>query len=308
MANTVSTGITLSTSGAIAALTNGQKIMIAEAKKAMEPAAPDPELVSSATMPPGHKQHDILTYARLADAVQLTEGTDLSEVQQLAANYLSINPSEHGVIVTLSKRAMSRQADASLEAMAGGMQGIAMRARQAKDIIALYDGASKSVGGAGTTLDITHFRGTAAFLMTDNDTEFGPAPMPLVAALHAEGISDLILDLTTGAGSFAENRNTGLEDGLSADLVKRWWRGSDRAYGIQVFHSGYIARDSGDDYKGVIMSQEALMMVLEGGDDTPTEQDVSHRLTEFGMFKAWGEGERADPYLVEMFFDGSATV
>ena len=56
------------------------------------------------------------------------------------------------------------------------------------------------------------------------------------------------------------------------------------------------------------MSSEALHMVLEGGDDTPTEVDISHRLQEFGIFKAWGEDERADPHGVEMFFDGAATV
>ena len=300
MANVVATGITISTSAAISALSNGQKIMLDEAKRAMEPSAPEPEMVTSVRMPMGHKQYDVLTYARLADAVALTEGTDLSETQTLAANYLSINPNEHGIIVTLSKRAMDRQPE-SLQQMAGSMQGISMRARQAKDINALFDGFSKSVGGAGTTLDITHFRGTVAYLRTDNDTEFGPAPFPVLSGLHPEGISDLILDLTDTAPR-------GTTTGMTDDLLQRWWRGSDRAYGVQVFDLPYLTRDSGDDFKGTVMSQEALVMVMEAEDDTATEVDISHRLTEFGLFKAWGEGERADPHGVEMLFDGAATV
>jgi len=245
----------------------------------MEPAAPEPELITSVRMPAGHKQYDVLTYARLADAVALTEGVDLTEVQQLAANYLSINPNEHGIIVTLSKRAMDRQPE-SLQEMAGTMQGISMRARQAKDIDALFDGFSKSVGGAGTALDITHFRGTFSYLRTDNDTEFGPAPMPLLSGLHPEGISDLVLDLTD-----AGTRTGGVESGLSTELIQQWWRGSDRAYGVQVFDLPYLTRDGSDDYKGTVMSQEALVMVLEAEDDKPTQVDIGADRGERGVYK-----------------------
>ena len=299
MASVTNTGITISTTDS---LSSGQKIFIAAAKEAYEPAAPDPDLISSERMPAGHKQWDILTYARLSDATALTEGVDMTTVQQLYANYLSINPSEHGVIVTLSKRAISRQPD-SLERQAGSQMGVSMRARQAKDVIALYDGFSKTVGGAGTTLDITHFRGSVAYLMTDNDSEFGPAPMPLRMSAQSEMISDLILDLTD-AGS----RVGGVEDGLSSELVQRWWRGADRAYGVQVFNSAYISLDSGNDAKGGLFAQEALHMVLEGNDESTRETDESRRTTEYGLFKSWGEAERADPHGVEMYFDAEATV
>ena len=299
MASVTNTGITISTTDS---LSSGQKIFIASAKEAYEPAAPDPDLISSERMPSGHKQWDILTYARLSDATALTEGVDMTTVQQLYANYLSINPTEHGVIVTLSKRAITRQPD-SLERQAGSQMGVSMRARQAKDVIALYDGFSKSVGGSGTTLDITHFRGSVAYLLTDNDTEFGPAPMPLRMAAQSEMISDLILDLTD-AGS----RVGGVEDGLSADLVQRWWRGSDRAYGVQVYHSAYISVDSSNDSKGGLFAQEALHMVLEGNDESTRETDESRRTTEYGLFKSWGEAERADPHGVEMYFNAQATV
>lgn len=299
MANVTSTGITISSSAAISALSNGQKIMIAAARRAFEPAAPDPDLWSSERMGPGNKQWDVLTYARLADAVALTEGVDLSTVQQLAANYVSVNPSEHGTIVTLSKRAIRRQPE-SLEDQAGFFEGVSLRARMAKDVIALYDGYSKSVGGAGTTLDITYLRGTTAYLMTDNDTEYGPAPMPYKYAAHPENISDIVLDITDTAPRGGSD--------LSDEMVQRWWRGSDRAYGIGMFTSNYITRDSSDDVKGALGAAEAQVLVMEGEDDEPTEQDISHRLIEFGLFKSWGESEVADPYAAEMLFDAAATV
>jgi hypothetical protein len=99
-----------------------------------------------------------------------------------------------------------------------------------------------------------------------------------------------------------------VEDGLSAELVQRWWRGADRAYGVQVFHSAYISIDGSDDAKGGLFAQEALHMVLEGNDESTRETDESRRTTEYGLFKSWGEAERADPHGVEMLFDAEATV
>ena len=306
MANLTNTGISLSTTSK---LSSGQKILIGAAMRAHEPAAPDPDLVSSARLPRGHKQYDLLTYARLAVADALTEGVDYTTVQQLFANYMTVDPTEYGIIVSISKRAMDRQPE-DLQRMAGEMQGISIRARHAKRVITLYDGFSKSVGGAGTTLDITHLRGSAAYLMTDNDTEFGPAPMPYRYAAHAENISDIVADITQGSASSVTRTaaSAQIPDGLPASLLKQWWRGSDRAYGIQVVQSGYIEKDSGDDVKGAIFPAGALFTVTEKENDRATEVDVSHRLTEYGMFRATGEAERADPHGVEMLFDAAATV
>ena len=104
----MATGISISSTSN---LSSGQRIVVASAKFAFEPAAPDPDLVSNERIGQGEKQWDILTYARLADATALTEGVDLSQTQQLVTNSLSITPSEHGIITTLSKRLIRRQGD-----------------------------------------------------------------------------------------------------------------------------------------------------------------------------------------------------
>ncbi len=83
----MATGISLS---GTSNLTNGQRIVIASAKEAFEPAAPDPDLIESERIPTGVKQWDISTYARLTDAQALTEGVDLTSVQALATNTLQL--------------------------------------------------------------------------------------------------------------------------------------------------------------------------------------------------------------------------
>ena len=295
----MATGISLSSTSN---LTNGQRIVIASAKEAFEPAAPDPDLIESERIPTGVKQWDISTYARLTDAQALTEGVDLSSVQQLATNTLQLTPAEHGILVTLSNRLVRRQGDSSVVSVAGRQIGSSLRRRMAKDVIALYDGFSKSIVGSGSAMDITHFRGAAAYLLTDNNTNFGPAPMPLHAAMHIEQISDIIADLSD-PGTVASSRF-----GLSADMVQRWWRGSDRLYGIPIFHSGNISRDSGDDAKGAIFASGALYMVIANDADVTEEDDNSLRAREYGIFQEWAEGERADPHGVEVFSDAATTV
>jgi len=296
-------GVTISTTSN---LTTGQKIMIANAVLAFEPAAPNPDLVKMAQLPEGHRQYNSSIYARLATASAVAEADDYSQVEQLVANPITIDPTEHGVLVTLSKRARRRQGDSNVAAVAGEQMGGSLRRRQDLDVIAVYDTFTKSIAGAGTPLDVTYFRGTIAYLITDNNTAYGPAPMPVHSALHAEQISDLILDLTDISGT-----STGVapfSGGLSEDLVKRWWRGNDRLYGTPVFHGGNITRDSNDDSKGAIFHQNAIVMVEEGEADPTEETDNSHRLTEFGLFKSWGEALQIDVHGVEVFSDTLATV
>ena len=172
-----------------------------------------------------------------------------------------------------------------------------------KDVIALYDGFSKSVGGAGNALDITHFRGSVAYLLTDNSESYGPAPLPLHAAMHIEQISDIIVDVTA-PGTAAGSRPAGFGD----DLLQRWWRGNDRLYGVSIFHSGNISRDSSDVSKGGLFSKEALVLVMANNADSTEENDNSLRAIEYGIFQEWGEGERAGKHGVVVYSDVTAGV
>lgn len=303
----MATGLSISSTSN---LTSGQKIVIAAARTAFEPAAPDPDLVGSERIGVGEKQWDVSTYARLAQADALTEGADLSSVQQLRSNVLTITPSEHGIIATLSKRLIRRQADSNAVATAGTQQGQSLRRRMANDVIALYDGFSKEAGSAGTTLDITHFRGSVAYLLTDNDSDYGPAPMPLRAALHIEQISDIIVDISDPSTAAASALTTagGRPAGFGDALLQNWWKGSDRLYGVKIFHSGNISRDSLDDAKGAIFAEDALHLVMANDADATEETDNSLRAVEYGLFQEWGEGERADPHGVEVYSDAAGTL
>ena len=137
--------------------------------------------------------------------------------------------------------------------------------------------------------------------MTDNEAAYGPAQMPVHSALHAEQVSDIIADLTD-PGAVISSR-----DGLSAQMLQRWWRGSDRLYGVQVFHSGNIARDGDDDAKGAIFSSMAIRLVMETNAEATEQTDESARITEHGLFQSWGEAEISDVWGAEVLSDAAAT-
>jgi hypothetical protein len=294
----MATGLSLSSTSN---LSSGQKILVANAKMAFEPTAPNPDLVDVQRIPQGHKQWDVLTWARFGNANALTEGVDLAQSEQLVTNSLSITPAEHGIIATISKRLIRRQGDADAAAASGRMLAASLRRRMDLDVIALYDGFSKSAPGASNALDITHFRGSVAYLMTDNDSSYGPAQMPVHAALHIEQISDIIADLT-------DTTPRGTTTGLTDDLLQRWWRGSDRLYGIPVFHAGNIERDSANDSKGAIFNKEALVLVMANEAEVTEQDDKSLRAIEYGIFQEWSEAERADTHGVEIYSDTTATI
>lgn len=296
----MATGLSISSTSN---LSSGQKIAIAAAMLAFEPAAPNPDLIEGERIASGHKQWDISTYARLAQAGALTEGIDLTDTQQLVTANLSITPSEHGLISTPSRRLIRRQGDSSVVGTTGTMIANSLRRRQDNDVIALYDGFSKSTPGATNALDITGFRGSVAYLLSDNDAAYGPAPMPLRAALHIEQISDVILDLTD-TGTVTGSRPAGFGD----ELLQNWWKGNDRLYGVQIFHAGNITRDGSDDAKGAIFASAALYMVMANDADVTEQEDHSLRAVEYGIFQEWGEGERADPHGVEIYSDAAATI
>ena len=81
--------------------------------------------------------------------------------------------------------------------------------------------------------------------------------MPLRASMHIEQISDIILDITD-AGAAVGARPAGFGD----DMLQRWWKGNDRLYGFQIFHSGVISSDSSDDSKGAVFADDALILVM----------------------------------------------
>src|SRR3990167_4563524 len=150
-----------------------------------------------------------------------------------------------------------------------------------------------------------------AYIGTDQDTSYGPAPMPRAAVLHPEQVSDIILELSDPA-----SRVVPFTSGLGTDVLQNHLRGFTKVYGVSVFEDGNITRNAGDDAKGAIFAMTtatdppngALYYATEKEPRPESQRDMSLRGDEVGSF--WDDqwGEMVDTWGVEVFSDAATTI
>ena len=291
----MATGLTLSSSSS---LSDMSKTVIASAISNIEPAGPTNQLVSRYDIPQGAKQVNIPIWGR-NDAHALTEGVDINTPQQLSVTVTSITASEHGIMTFVSDR-LSRQNNEDILAHVGEVQGGALGRLLEDDLITLFDGFSNSIGSAGANLTYRDIAGAVSFLKTDNNSSYGMAPGAANAVMHPEQIRRFVQEVTGiqagGSGMAAQP----IPEGITADVIQNYFRGNERAFGVPIFQSGVLSRDSDGDAKGAVFVPGALALAMAHEMEAEEERDASLRGTEMVMVGEWGEAEVADPWGVEM--------
>ena len=292
----MATGLTLSSSSS---LSDMSKIIIASAIANIEPAGPTNQLVSRYDIPKGAKQVNVPVWGR-NDAAALTEGVDISTPQQLSVSVTSITASEHGIMTFVSDR-LTRQNNEDILSHVGEVQGGALGRLLEDDLIVLFDGVSNSIGAAGSLLTFYHVAGAVSYLKTDNDSSYGMAPGTPNGVFHPEQIRGFVQEMTgiQGGGTTGMAAQP-IPEGITAEVVKNYFRGNEKAFGVPIFQSGVLSRDGSGDTKGAIFVPQAIALAMAHEMEAENERDASLRGTEVVMVGEWGESEIADPWGVEM--------
>ena len=292
----MATGLTLSSSSALSSMS---KIIIASAIANIEPAGPTNQLVSRYDIPKGAKQVNVPVWGR-NDAAALTEGVDISTPQQLSVSVTSITASEHGIMTFVSDR-LTRQNNEDILSHVGEVQGGALGRLLEDDLIVLFDGFSNSIGAAGSLLTFYHVAGAVSYLKTDNDSSYGMAPGTPNGVFHPEQIRGFVQEMTgiQGGGTTGMAAQP-IPEGITAEVVKNYFRGNEKAFGVPIFQSGVLSRDGSGDTKGAIFVPQAIALAMAHEMEAENERDASLRGTEVVMVGEWGESEIADPWGVEM--------
>ena len=292
----MATGLTLSSSSS---LSDMSKIIIASAIANIEPAGPTNQLVSRYDIPKGAKQVNVPVWGR-NDAAALTEGVDISTPQQLSVSVTSITASEHGIMTFVSDR-LTRQNNEDILSHVGEVQGGALGRLLEDDLIVLFDGFSNSIGAAGSLLTFYHVAGAVSYLKTDNDSSYGMAPGTPNGVFHPEQIRGFVQEMTgiQGGGTTGMAAQP-IPEGITAEVVKNYFRGNEKAFGVPIFQSGVLSRDGSGDTKGAIFVPQAIALAMAHEMEAENERDASLRGTEVVMVGEWGESEIADPWGVEM--------
>ena len=220
-------------------------------------------------------------------AADLTEGTDMSS-STVSTSSVSITVGEVGAQVVLTDVAAMGSGNPAEEL--GTVLGNSIATKIDKDLIALFDGFSTALGGAGTEITVADIFKAAATLRN------AKAQGDIFAVVHPFQAYQLKANLTN---TFA-NPNGGTAQNTA--MVNSY---VGTIAGVDIYESSNITVDGSDDAKGAVFSREALAIAMKRDFQIETQRDASLRAFELNATAVYGVGELDDSYGVEMLFDSA---
>jgi len=255
-----------------------------------------PQLVEKVTLGEGTglDWHE-LKYDQIA-AQPVTETTVLDNPQQLSDSLLTITPTVVGVLTVITDRVGARIAKIGF-AKIGSLGQNAMQRKKDEDGIAVFDGFSNSYCGAGSTL-ASGYISAAMAQITGNATE--KAKPPYRCVLHPYQIHDIKDEIVAGVGTYP------VGEGLTARVFTEGFSGM--IAGAQVYPDGNIIEDSGNDMKGAVFAQEAIVLVQGRAPRMAPVRDESlgGGATKLYHYDEYAYGERLDTWGAEIYSDATA--
>jgi len=218
-------------------------------------------------------------------AADLTEGTDMSSTT-VSTSAVTISVQEVGAQVVLTDVAAMGAGNPAEEL--GTVLGNSIATKMDKDLIALFDGFSSSLGAAAQEITVADLFKAAATLRANKITG------RMSAVVHPYQAYQLKANLTN---TFA-NPNAG--DAQNTAMVNAY---VGTIAGIDIYESANITIDGNGDAKSAVFAPEALAIAMKRDFQIEPQRDASLRAFELNATAVYGVGELDDSYGVEMFFD-----
>ena len=241
-------------------------------------------------------QFDEISLAQLS-AQGVNEDTVLNNPQQLSDTLFSIRPTMIGIQTVITDR-VRRRISGNVAAKIGSLAQNAMQRKKDEDLLTVLDGATTSLGGAGSTLT-SGIISAAVSRIKGNTTE--AAVTDISTVLHPFQVKDLQDELTASIGTYE------LTGGETKEIFRQGYKGP--VSGSMVYEDGNMTIDGSDDAKGGVFAREAIVFVQ--GASPKAEPD---RWPYYGggadvlyMYDEYGIGERsAGNWLYEVYTDALA--
>ena len=229
-------------------------------------------------------------------AQDITETTELNNPQQLSDSLFTITPTVTGIETCITDRVAARISKVAYAKIGSGAQN-AIERKKDVDGLTMLDGFSNSYCGAGSTLTSGHIAAAMA-LITGNATE--PAKPPYRCVLHPYQIHDIEDEIVAGIGTY------NVEEGLTARVFSEGFRGM--IAGAQLYPDGNITADSGDDMKGGVFAQEAIILVQGRAPRMVAvrAENIGGGATKVYHYDEYAFGERLDSWGAELYSDATA--
>ena len=254
-----------------------EALFVASERSIMRP------LVRNYAVTGGGKSVEVPIYSAVS-AAAVSEASDLSNTA-IDPTSKTITCSEHGLMTTLTDLARN-SAPRNVAGDIGRLFGEAIAKKMDQDLIALFDGFSTSIGGAGTELTIDNIFKAVATLRQAN------VPMPYYGVFNPKVIYNVKKSLTN---TFV-NPNAG---DLQNEAMRTGFIGT--IAGVQIFESSNVdGTTDTDNCKGAVFSQDALALAMMQDLKIESQRDASLRADEIVATAVYGVGEIHDTYGVEM--------
>ena len=220
-------------------------------------------------------------------AANLTESADMSSTT-VSTSSVTVSVGEVGAQVLLTDMATYGAGNPAAEL--GTILGNSIATKIDKDLIALFDGFSATLGGAGTELTAADIFKAAATLRANK------VRGPINAVIHPYQAYQLKANLTN---TFA-NPNGG---DIQNEAMRSGYVGT--LAGVNIYESANLTVDGSDDTKGAVFAPEALAIAIKKDFNLAPQRDESLRAWELNAVATYGVGELDDAYGVEMLFDAA---
>ena len=248
-------------------------------------------LVKNYTISGGGKSVEVPIYAAVS-AAAVSEASDLSNTA-INPSSVTITASEVGIMTTLTDLARN-SASRNVASDIGRLFGEAIAKKIDVDLIALFDGFSKIVGGADVAFSAAKLFEAVAELrnLAVPSSDLACVVHPYIAYDMKSGVSN-----TFGAGSGATTDigNEAMRSGFVGTVA-----------GVPVYESANISNTgTTGDYKGAIFHRDALGLAMMQDLKLETQRDASLRADEIVATAVYGVAELNDTYGVELMMDSS---
>ena len=248
-------------------------------------------LVKNYTIAGGGKSVEVPIYAAVS-AAAVSEAADLSNTA-VNPSSVTITASEVGIMTTLTDLARN-SASRNVASDIGRLFGEAIAKKIDVDLIALFDGFSKIVGGADVAFSAAKLFEAVAELrnLAVPSSDLACVVHPYIAYDMKSGVSN-----TFGAGSGATTDigNEAMRSGFVGTVA-----------GVPVYESANISNTgTTGDYKGAVFHKDALGLAMMQDLKLETQRDASLRADEIVATAVYGVAELNDTYGVELMMDSS---
>jgi hypothetical protein len=267
--------------------------MVAKARYTYERVAVCANLFTKMTLEPGEKSKYIPKFASGGAAGDLTDGIDMTAESAITITGTTHTTDEAGCKVIVTKKLRNQLKEDAFVA-AGKIIGNMMGRKIDTDGVSLFSGLDNSVGAAASTLAI----GSLAAAIAQMKGQSEPVPEPYVFVHHPYVLNAIVDQLTVPSATLA------FPDALSLPMLREYWRGAEKIYGVNCFGDGNIT--AGSACYGAVLAPEAFIYLVGWEPENWVEEDKSLRGWELGIVADYSMVEEDGGYGRVMLFGGTA--